>query len=103
MTNVTNVLLTCSKRDEGNAFLAMQSFKGKASISRDLIAAAWLLRDVRGQQIRDALAQVKWLEPAAVRLLIQEQGDAAFSVWCLHDRDKQDDAIAPYFYYVTGK
>ena len=87
MSAHTHVIATCAVRDLDlidavSDTLARVSLKRRSSISFDMVrGSASFCSDLSGQQVRDALAKVKWSEPAAVRLLIQEQGDAAFSVW----------------------
>jgi hypothetical protein len=85
MSTTTNVILACSTDDTGLAYHALCVREG-CTVSGpvgDPLNAAGLVVHRSGQEIRDALAKVEWSEPAVVRLLIQEQGDAAFSVWKL--------------------
>lgn len=85
MSTVTSVILTCAKSDAKRVDDAMYDNCNDAfdSFTHERAAGFSMVARLSGQQVRDALAKVEWSEPAAVRLLIQEEKDAAFSVWKL--------------------
>ena len=115
MSTITNVILTCAKSDaelvahridfDPSPYRTQTlrvlsdhnvgAFWGGTAQPTCTVLAAAFLESVIGQQVRDHLVKVKWSEPAAVRLLIQEQGDAAFSVYVLGECDD------PYVWHLV--
>jgi hypothetical protein len=91
----TNVILTCTKSDAISSLSVPIEPRSLVVLDPRINAACFFRSELSGQQVRDVLAKVEWSEPAAVRLLIQEQGDAAFSVWWL---DTADD---PYTWHCV--
>ena len=85
MSTVTNVILACAKSDR-KLLSDLRPHPRETTHFNVSVVLTYALR-LSGQQVRDVLAILKWSEPAAVRLLIQEEGQPGFEVWKFNKYD----------------